>query len=196
MLLGRKMLSHLTPEALRVKDLGERTVDSPLAQVGTGGTGFVHDLAAIPVDVELLPGKDRREDLFFQKAGPRERIFFDPRAVKAAVVTCGGLCPGLNNVIRSIVIQLRFGYGVSNDVIGIPYGYLGTNPASGLVPRYLTPEVVADIHKAGGTILGSSREKVDPEVAVSFLQRLGVNLLFAIGGDGTLKGAHLIHREA
>ena len=189
------MLSRLTPEALRIKNLGERTVESPLAKTGVT-IGFVPDEAAIPVDVEITPGKERRDDLFFQKAGPRERIFFDPRVVKAAVLTCGGLCPGLNNVIRSIVIQLRFGYGVSNDVIGIPYGYLGTNPASGLMPLYLRPETVADIHKLGGTILGSSREKVDPEVAVSFLQRLGINMLFAIGGDGTLKGAHLIHKEA
>jgi 6-phosphofructokinase 1 len=189
------MLSGLTAEALHIRTLGERTIESPLVRAG-GSTGFVPDEAAIPVDVEITPGKERRDDLFFQKAGPRERIFFDPRTVKAAVLTCGGLCPGLNNVIRSIVIQLRFGYGVTNDVVGIPYGYLGTNPASGLMPQHLRPEKVADIHKLGGTILGSSREKVDPEVAVSFLQRLGINLLFAIGGDGTLKGAHLIQKEA
>jgi 6-phosphofructokinase 1 len=189
------MLSRLTAEGLRIKTLGERRFDSPLDHSGTG-TGFVDDQAAIPVDVEITPGKERREDLAFEKAGPRQRIYFDPRTVKAAVLTCGGLCPGLNNVIRSIVYQLRFGYGVTNDVIGIPYGYLGTNPASGLLPRFLRAEMVADIHKEGGTILGSSREKVEPEVAVSFLERLGVNMLFAIGGDGTLKGAHLIQREA
>ena len=189
------MLSGLTPSALQIKNLGERTFDSPLARAGVT-TGFVPDEAAIPVDVEIVPGKERREDLVFEKAGPRERIFFDPRTVKAAIVTCGGLCPGLNNVIRSIVLQLHHGYGVSHEVIGIPYGYLGTNPASGLVPQYLRVETVADIHRQGGTILGSSRERVEPEVAVSFLQRLGVNILFAIGGDGTLKGAHLMQKEA
>jgi 6-phosphofructokinase 1 len=156
----------------------------------------VPDGSAVPVDIEIVPGQQRREELQFEKAGARDRLFFDPRAVKAAIVTAGGLCPGLNNVIRSIVLQLRFGYGVSNDVVGIRYGYRGMNPASGLLPTYLRAETVADIHKQGGTILGSSREKVDPEVAVSFLQQLGVNLLFAIGGDGTLRGAHLIHKEA
>jgi 6-phosphofructokinase 1 len=189
------MLSRLTPEALKIKNLGERTFASPLTR-GGAAPGFVEDEAAIPVDVEITPGKERREELAFEKAGPRERIHFDPRTLKAAILTAGGLCPGLNNVIRSIVLQLRHGYGVTNEVIGIPYGYLGTNPASGLVPQYLRPESVADIHRHGGTILGSSREKVDPEVAVSFLQRLGVHVLFAIGGDGTLKGAHLIHKEA
>jgi 6-phosphofructokinase 1 len=189
------MLSRLTPESLRVKTLGERTIESPLGRGGPG-VGFVDDQAAIPVDVEVFPGKDRREDLVFEKAGARDRIFFDPRSVRAAIATCGGLCPGLNNVIRSIVLQLTHGYGVNNDVVGIPYGYLGTNPASGLVPHKLRAESVADIHKQGGTILGSSREKVDPEVAVSYLQRLGINVLFTIGGDGTLKGAHLIHKEA
>ncbi len=189
------MLSRLTPEALRTRDLGERTVESPLARSGVS-PGFVAEGSAIPVDVEIVPGRSRRDDLVFEKAGPRERIYFEPSKVKAAILTCGGLCPGLNNVIRSIVIQLRFAYGVTNDVIGVPYGYLGTNPASGLMPHYLRPETVADIHKQGGTILGSSREKIDPEVAVSYLQRLGVNMMFAIGGDGTLKGAHLIHKEA
>jgi 6-phosphofructokinase 1 len=185
----------LTPELLRTKSLGPRTVPSPLTHGGLAG-GFVPDGAAIPLDVEIVPGKPRRDDLSFAKAGPRETIYFDPQTVRAAIATCGGLCPGLNNVIRSICIQLRYGYGVRNEVLGIPYGYLGMNPASGLLPVPLTAERVADIHKHGGTILGSSREKVDPDVAVSFLQRLGIQILFAIGGDGTLKGAHLIHQAA
>lgn len=188
-------LSSLTPERLQTKSLGERTVPSTLPHRGLD-QAFVPEGTAIPIDVEIEPGKRRREELFFEKAGPRETMYFDPRTVRAAIATCGGLCPGLNNVIRSICFQLRHGYGVANDVLGIPYGYLGMNPSNGLLPVPLTMERVADIHKAGGTILGSSREKLDADVAVSFLQRLGINLLFAIGGDGTLRGAHLLHQAA
>ena len=36
------------------------------------------------------------------RAGPREKIYFKPEQVKAAIVTCGGLCPGLNDVIRQV----------------------------------------------------------------------------------------------
>ncbi len=188
-------LDALTPEALQTKSLGPRTIPSPLTGGGLGG-GFVPDGAGIPYDIEITPGRERRETLVFEKAGPRETIYFDPKGVRAAIATCGGLCPGLNNVIRSICIQLRYGYEVTNEVIGVPYGYTGMNPANGLLPIFLTAERVSDIHKQGGTILGSSRERVDPDIAVSYLQRLGVNILFAIGGDGTLKGAHLIHQAA
>jgi 6-phosphofructokinase 1 len=166
----------LTPERLRTKSLGERTVPSPLPH-GELDVTFVPEGTAIPLDVEIEPGKTRRDDLAFEKAGPRKQIYFDPRKVRAAIATCGGLCPGLNNVIRSICIQLRYGYGVTNEVLGIPYGYLGMNPANGLLPIPLTPDRVADIHKQGGSIVGSSRERLDPEIAVSFLQRLGINLL-------------------
>ncbi len=189
------MLSQLTAETLRTKTLGEARIASPLGRIGIGPS-FVPEGAGVPVDVELVPGQVRRNDLAFEKAGPRERIYFDPRQVKAAIVTCGGLCPGLNNVIRSIVIQLRFGYDAPNPVLGIPYGWMGLNPMNGLPFSRLEPENVSDIHKHGGTILGSSREKVNPEIAVSVLRHHGVNVLFAIGGDGTLKGAHSIHLEA
>jgi 6-phosphofructokinase 1 len=187
-------LPPLTAEALRTKDLGERRFLSPLAQHDLP-RGFVPDGAVLPLDIEVQPGRTRREDLFFEKAGPREHIYFDPAQVRAAIVTAGGLCPGLNNVIRSIVLQLHYGYGV-RDVLGIRYGYAGMNPSGGHPPIPMTLETVADIHRMGGTILGSSRAQIVPAIAVDFLQNRGIKILFAIGGDGTLRGAHAIHLEA
>lgn len=126
----------------------------------------------------------------FEKAGPREKLFFDPSAVRAAIVTCGGLSPGLNNVIRSAVREWS-NYGVQ-DILGIRNGYLGMNPASGLKPVRLDDEVVDDIHRVGGTYLGSSRGNQPVEIMVNFLEEQRVNILLAIGGDGTQRGAHEI----
>ncbi|TVQ26951.1 MAG: ATP-dependent 6-phosphofructokinase [Spirochaetaceae bacterium] len=120
---------------------------------------------------------------------------FYPASVRAAVVTCGGLAPGLNNVIRSLVTELHFHYGV-RAILGIPRGYRGLNPAEGLAPRELTPDLVDNIHTEGGTILGSSRGRQDESVMLAYLKTLGVNLLFCIGGDGTLRGAEKIASAA
>lgn len=125
----------------------------------------------------------------FEKAGPRAKLFFDPARVKAGIVTCGGLCPGLNNVIRSLFLELHHGYGVP-EVLGFRNGYGGLDPATGEPPIQLTPELVDDIHGEGGTILGTSRGPVNVERAVEHLIRLGVNMLFTIGGDGTQRGAN------
>ena len=130
-----------------------------------------------------------------EKAGPREKIFFDPGRCKAAIVTCGGLCPGLNNVIRSAFLQLHHRYGVAT-VLGIRYGYQGLNPAKGPPPLLLTPEYVERIHNLGGTVLRSSRGPEDPAVIVDYLQSEGINLLFCLGGDGTQRGTHAIAMEA
>lgn len=132
--------------------------------------------------------------LSFEKAGPRRKIFFDPKKIKCAVVTAGGLCPGLNDVIRSIVLELYYIYGVRN-IIGIPYGYQGFMPEYGHPVIELTPERVSYIHELGGTILASSRGLYPVETIVDALQQLNVNILFAIGGDGTLRGAQLIAEE-
>src|SRR5690606_20795122 len=91
-----------------------------------------------------------------EKAGPRELIFFEPSKTHAAIVTCGGLCPGLNNVIRATVMTLWYRYGVRH-ISGIPYGFRGLLPESTLPVRPLTPQAVSDIHRQGGTMLGSSR---------------------------------------
>jgi len=130
----------------------------------------------------------------FEEAGPRDRLFFDPLNARAAIVTCGGLCPGLNDVIRSIVHTLTFGYGV-RIIKGIQYGFTGLNPASLLPMIDLTPDVVRTIHENGGTFLGSSRGPQPVDVMVDTLYREDIRLLFAIGGDGTLRGADEIHHE-
>lgn len=130
----------------------------------------------------------------FEMAGPRERIFFDPANLKCGIVTCGGLCPGLNDVIRSIVLGLFHHYGVST-VFGFPYGYEGLTNKYGHEPSELTPEIVADIQEKGGTILGSSRGPQDVGEMVDTLERMNVGVLFAVGGDGTLRGAGAIAKE-
>ena len=130
----------------------------------------------------------------FEKAGPREKIYFDPSKLKAGIVTCGGLCPGLNDVIRAIVLSLFHLYGVKT-VFGFRYGYEGLTHVYGHPPLELTPESVADIHTRGGTILGSSRGPQDVPDMVDTLDRMNVGILFAIGGDGTLRGAQAICEE-
>ena len=131
----------------------------------------------------------------FEAAGPREKIFHDPAWTRAAIVTCGGLCPGLNNVIKTIVNTLYFQYGVDN-VFGIKYGYRGLIPAYKLEPVHLSPEVVDTVHGDGGSMLGSSRGDQDVEEMVRTLDRLRINLLFCIGGDGTLRGATELAKAA
>jgi len=131
----------------------------------------------------------------FELAGPREKIYFDPSKLKCGIVTCGGLCPGLNDVIRAIVLGLFYHYGVKT-VFGFRYGYEGLTSRYGHVPLELTPDRVNDIHKKGGTILASSRGPQDISEMVDTLDRMNIGILFAIGGDGTLKGAQAIAEEA
>jgi 6-phosphofructokinase 1 len=131
----------------------------------------------------------------FELAGPRKKIFFNPKDTRAAVVTCGGLCPGLNNVIRSIYLELHHGYGVK-EVLGFRGGYQGLDPVRGAEPITLTSEVVDDIHREGGTILGTSRGPVDVKIAVDNLIKRGVDILFTIGGDGTQRGGDELFQEA
>jgi 6-phosphofructokinase 1 len=132
-------------------------------------------------------------ELTFEKAGPRQKLFFDPSATRAAIVTCGGLCPGLNNVVRSVVVALKLNYGVS-DVLGIRYGYQGLSP-EGEPPVQLTLEMVDGIDKKGGTILGSSRGTPTADVMAEFLHQQKIDILFCVGGDGTQRGAHALHEE-
>jgi 6-phosphofructokinase 1 len=133
-------------------------------------------------------------ELLFEKAGPRKRIFFDPPRTTAALVTCGGLSPGLNNVIHAVYHELSDNYGVE-CVLGIYSGYLGLNPESGLEPRVIDRTFVQDINYLGGTVLGSSRGGQDPAVMVDFLEQRGIDILFCVGGDGTQRGAHAICEE-
>lgn len=130
----------------------------------------------------------------FELAGPRRKLFFDPGNSRCGIVTCGGLCPGLNNVIRSITLTLRHGYGV-RSVLGFRYGYLGLTPDRPEDPRELTPELVESIHEQGGTLLGSSRGERDLGEMVDTLEHYGVDILFTVGGDGTLAGASALAGE-
>ncbi len=169
---------------MRIDSLGTAGFASPLRR-------FISDEVRIPLDLERRDGGG----VFFEPAGPRERLFFEPRGVRAGIVTCGGLCPGLNNVIRSVFMQLHHGYGVP-EVLGFRSGYRGLDPQAGLEPVRLDPDMVNDIHKAGGTVLGTSRGPVDPAAAVDRLEGLGVSMLFCVGGDGTQRGALKLHEEA
>jgi 6-phosphofructokinase 1 len=134
------------------------------------------------------------EPLSFEVAGPRRKIFFDPASIACGIVTCGGLCPGTNDVIRAIVMSLYHHYGVQN-IYGFRYGYEGLVHRYGHAPLKLTTELVSRIGELGGTILGSSRGHQDPADMVSTLSELGIGILFTIGGDGTLKGAAKISEE-
>jgi len=177
-----------------VSRLGKCTVPSPMKCVRfTGDEEHVllhSDLGVIRryLDEGIEPPK-------FEAAGPREKIFFDPATLSCGIVTCGGLCPGLNDVIRSIVLSLHHHYGV-RTIYGFPYGYEGLAPKFGHQPVMLTPQVVAKIGEMGGTILGSSRGNQDISIMVDTLERMKIGILFCIGGDGTQQGALAISEEA
>jgi 6-phosphofructokinase 1 len=140
-------------------------------------------VAARGGDVRDLPG--------FEAGGPRRKIFFDPSKTRVGIVTCGGLCPGLNNVIRGLVMELTRHYGVRR-IIGFRNGYQGFIARYGYPVMDLDEATVDDINEDGGTILGSSRGQQDPDEIVDCLEQLGVNILFVIGGDGSLHGAQRI----
>ncbi len=130
-----------------------------------------------------------------EKAGPRENVYFDPSKVHAGLVTCGGLCPGLNDVIRAIVMTLWYRYGTKR-ISGFMYGYRGLISRFNLPVMELNPDIVSKIHRHGGTLLGSSRGNGDcVEEIVDTLERMNINMLFTIGGDGTQKGALAISEE-
>jgi 6-phosphofructokinase 1 len=189
-----------------IATLGPAKVPSPLRLSTAAGDGessvqhvnYVCDDDRVLYRIELEhPGQNLASSELgeLEKAGPREKLFFAPGRVHAAIVTCGGLCPGLNDVIRSIVMTLWNQYGV-RTISGIRYGYRGLLPDAPWEPLPLAPSAVARIHRQGGTILGGARgggEHTAP--IVDKLQRLGVDMLFTIGGDGTQKGAAKIAEE-
>lgn len=180
----------MAADNLRVTTLGERTIDSPLKR-----RQFTPDGARVQVDIDFVEGETTAPPEAFEKAGPRDKVYFEASKSRAAVVTCGGLCPGLNNVIRHLYYTLRDGYGVPS-VLGVRHGYLGLTPEAPLPPLELSADWVEAIHHQGGTMLGTSRGRQDPGVMVDFLQEHSVNLLFPIGGDGTQRGAHSVAQEA
>ncbi len=176
-----------------IKSLGQPRIDSPVM-----GATFVDEHESLVINTSLANFErqmaEGRKPATFEIAGPREKIFFDPSKTKCAIVTCGGLCPGINDVIRGVVLELFHIYGVKN-VFGIPYGL------QGFIPKYkhslidLNPDTVSTIHEQGGTTLASSRGGQDPVEIVDALERLNINLVFFIGGDGTLKAASTVAQE-
>ena len=185
----------------RITNLGQPTIKSPIHLSKTKGDNifnFIEDGERILADVKMksleVNLKNNTQPDSYERSGPRENVFFQGETTTAAIVTCGGLCPGINNVIRSLVMALHYLYKVKR-VIGIPYGYEGLNPENGHEFIDLRPEKVKDIHEFGGTILGSSRGAQDVSLMVDTLVANDIDILFAIGGDGTLKGANAIGNE-
>jgi 6-phosphofructokinase 1 len=173
---------------MNIAVLGAARYQSPLKR-------WVNDSERVPATiirtVDALPADDR----LFELAGAREKLFFNPPETRAGIVTCGGLCPGLNDVIRSLFFEMHHAYGVK-EVLGFRWGYHGLDPEHGAEPLVLRHELVDRIHLQAGTILGTSRGPVDKARAVENLIRRRVNILFAIGGDGTQRGAREFFEEA
>jgi 6-phosphofructokinase 1 len=185
------------PEAdeLLIPQLRPATHPSPL---GARGERFVDEsdrvlVAARTHQLRQMAGSGQ-EPPAFELAGPRAKIAFSPQATTCGIVTCGGLCPGINDVIRSIVLTLTHAYGVRR-IVGFRYGYAGLVPDSASEPMLLDAERVENIHLHGGTLLGSSRGPQDLTAMADTLMNWGVKVLFAIGGDGTLRGASALGGE-
>ncbi len=178
----------------KIPVLGEGKIPSPAhnKERGKERQAFISDTERVVIDVNpsritetVLAGKELPS---FEMAGPREKIYFDPSKMRCALVTCGGLCPGLNDIIRSIVLELYYGYGVRN-IYGIRYGLQGFIPKYGHDIMELKPETVLNILEIGGSVLGSSRGPQEIDEIVDSLERMSISALFMIGGDGTLKAA-------
>jgi len=177
-----------------IPTLGPLRVPSPIkrGEKGELRRSFVNDTDKVVMDVDLNHINEMIQEgqslTAFELAGPREKLYFDPSKLRCGLVTCGGLCPGLNDIIRAIVLELFYGYGVKN-IFGFKYGL------QGFIPKYmhdimdLKPETVANIHEMGGSILGSSRGPQPIEEIVDSLERMNIGILFMIGGDGTLIAA-------
>jgi 6-phosphofructokinase 1 len=194
------MMQDFTAADLAVKNLGACRIDSPLLPLLDQRRRTFHNVDEedrVLFDDTLCSLKERNLPVdqlpAFEPAGPRRKIFFDPSKTRAAIATCGGLCPGFNNVIRSLVLELNKSYGV-RTIHGFCNGYQGFIAKYGRPVLDLPPARVAGINEHGGTILGTSRGEQDPEEIVDCLERMSINMLFVIGGDGTLRGAQRITR--
>lgn len=183
--------------ATRIRTLGEAKIPSPMLRIEHGGMSnqFVSDDEQVLINIkrsDLLPVLKKGENPpALEMAGPRQTVFFDASKLRCAIVTCGGLCPGLNDIIRAIVLELHYRYGV-NRIYGIRHGL------EGFIPEYnhdfldLTPSQVTNIMDMGGSILGSSRGAQDIDRVVDCLDLNHIGILFMVGGDGTLMAASKI----
>ena len=179
-----------------IETVGEPKLPNPVGKTGQAQDPyFVSDADKVLISVK----PDELRQLMeasklppaFELAGPRKKIYFDPSKLRCALVTCGGLCPGLNDIIRAIVLELYYHYGVRH-IHGIRYGLQGLIAQYGHDFMDLKPENVSDILNMGGSILGSSRGPQDIEEIVDALERMSIGILFMIGGDGTLMAANRI----
>ncbi len=185
----------------KIPTLGEAKITSPLkrhVKPGEPDKRFVSDEARITVDVQVdRMGNDfskKKKIISFDQAGPREKIYFDPSKLKCAIVTCGGLCPGLNDIIRSIVLELHHIYNVKT-IYGIKHGLQGFIPEFEHDVIDLDPGTVSGIQNTGGSMLGSSRGTQDIGQIIDCLERLNIGILFMVGGDGTLRASKKIAEE-
>ncbi|MGA0857890.1 MAG: ATP-dependent 6-phosphofructokinase [Candidatus Nanopelagicales bacterium] len=182
-----------------VRNLGECRIDTPMPQrihMNLDHKRFVTDDMKILVDETAESLASRGGDISaapaFERAGARAKIYFDPSNVKVGIVTCGGLCPGINNVIAGLVDEMRTLYGVK-EFRGYQYGYQGL---AGNTPTIdLTTIDLQAIRGQGGSILGTSRGNQDPKLIVDTLVKDGISIFFVIGGDGTMRGAEAIYQE-
>src|SRR5499427_7426741 len=174
--------------SMNIPVLGAARFPSPLKR-------WVNESERVPATILRTADARPDADLLFELAGARKNLFFHPPETRVGIVTCGGLCPGLNDVIRSLFFEMHHAYGVK-EVLGFRWGYQGLDPEHGAEPLVLTPELVDGIHLQGGTILGASRGPVDEAHAVENLIRRRINILFTIGGDGTQRGAREFFIEA
>jgi 6-phosphofructokinase 1 len=194
--------STITPADLVVDTLGPPTFDSPMAalmRTWTSSVNYVHDSDRVLLDDTLAMAVQRKVPVgelpAFEPGGPRSKLFFDAAVTHVGIVTCGGLCPGLNNVIRGLVLELTEHYGV-DEITGFIGGYRGLTKVGSKTSIALTADTVHDIQNRGGTILGTTRGSQDIAEMVDTLAGRGIDILFVIGGDGSLRGAQRIANEA
>ena len=183
---------RVVPSDLEVRVLGPCRHPSPLAhRLAKAAVHYVGKADRVLLDDRLSTVAALSDDPLrapaFELAGPRDRVYFDMGKLRCGIVTCGGLCPGVNNVIRGLVLELTQGYGVEH-IVGFRYGFRGL-AKGGPEPVRLTPSAVAHMHHEGGTSLGTSRGEQPPREMVDRLEELGIGVLFVIGGDGTLRGS-------
>jgi 6-phosphofructokinase 1 len=192
----------MTVPDLSIATLGPARIDSKLSAMLDAWHTTEHYVSEYDrvllddiVSVAAARGTSVAELPSLEPCGPRRKLFFDPSKTRAGIVTCGGLCPGLNDVIRGLVRSLTHHYGVRR-VTGFRNGYQGFVASYGHGIVELTPEYVGDISMEGGTVLGTSRGHQDPQEIVDCLERLNINVLFVIGGDGSMRGAMQIAEVA
>ena len=193
-------MTKITRHDFEIPTLGPAEIPSPLQRLryDMDAEFMTDDNHRVLFDHSVEKVRDAMETgidpVTIEHAGAREKIYFNPKSTICAVVTCGGLCPGLNDVIRGLVMTLNYSYGV-RTIYGIPYGYEGFVAKYNHSPLNLTPDFVSDLNQDGGSVLGSSRGPQKASDIVDFLVEYRINVLFVIGGDGTLRGAQAIVEE-